>query len=270
MYLNILVFLISIIATSISMPMVYGMLINSNCTSLNYNKEKIPISMGLVFVLIQTIIVFSVSTYTHKNIVINLTYILAMILIGLIGLIDDLVGENDVKGFKGHIRALFKGKLTTGGLKAIIGFIAATLISIIVSESYIDFMVNVILIALFTNIINLFDLRPGRAGKVFVFIAIILLITTRNSEASIILFSAIGIMTIYMKYDLKAKVMMGDIGSNTLGITLGAFCANTQPLNIKIIYLLILVALHLVSEFYSFSKIITKNKLLNYLDRLGR
>ncbi len=37
-----------------------------------------------------------------------MTYLMAFVLMGLVGgLLDDLVGEKDIKGFKGHIKAFF-------------------------------------------------------------------------------------------------------------------------------------------------------------------
>ncbi|KNF07417.1 putative phospho-N-acetylmuramoyl-pentapeptide-transferase [Gottschalkia purinilytica] len=270
MNLDILSFIVGIIITIIITPFLYNMLLSSECTATNYRNEAIPVGMGLVFVLVQTVIIFLISIYKDTNILLVLGYVISMMLMGLIGAIDDLIGEKSVKGFKGHIKSLFKGELTTGGLKAIIGFLSAALISLVISESYVEMIINTFLIALFTNLINLFDLRPGRAGKMFIILGVILLLTAHETSFNFILLSALGIIIGYIRYDLKARAMMGDIGSNALGITLGIFCAITHPLKIKLIYLAILVLLHIISEFYSFSKIIEKNKILKFIDSLGR
>jgi len=126
------------------------------------------------------------------------------------------------------------------------------------------------LISLFTNLINLFDLRPGRASKVFLVLSVLLISTSLIKSYNYLLFSILGIVIAYIPYDLKAKVMMGDTGSNVLGITLGIYCAITHSFTIKLIYLGILIILHIISEFYSFSKIISNNKFLSFLDNLGR
>ncbi|AFS78410.1 putative phospho-N-acetylmuramoyl-pentapeptide-transferase [Gottschalkia acidurici 9a] len=268
--MNLIIFFISIVVTLLSTPYVYNMLLDNDCTALNYREEKIPIGMGLVFILVQCFIISITSIYIKIDRTMILFYIITVMLMGLVGMLDDLIGEKNVKGFKGHIKSLFRGKLTTGGLKAIIGFLSATLFSISISKNYLDMIVNIFLIALFTNLINLFDLRPGRAGKVFAVISITLLITSYIKSYDFIIYSALGIIIVYMRYDLKARAMMGDVGSNALGITLGAFCALTHSLNIKIVYLVILLILHIISEFYSFSKIINKSKILSFLDNLGR
>lgn len=269
--MNIVMFLISIIATLFVSPFIFKMLLENGSVALNYRGETIPVGMGLLFILVQSILMFTITVFMvdiNKSII--LSYIICIILIGLIGLIDDFIGEEDIKGFKGHIKSLFKGRLTTGGLKAVVGLLLAIIFSASLSNGLIEMVVNILLITLFTNIINLFDLRPGRSNKVFLLLSVILIITAYIKDYNFIIYSAIGIIIVYMKYDLKAKSMMGDVGSNALGITLGTFCVLTQTLNIKLIYLTILIVLHIISEFSSFSKIIKNNKFLNYLDNIGR
>ncbi len=269
--IDIVVFLVSIVATFFVAPFILEMLFKSGSVALNYKQENIPVGMGLLFILIQGFLMFAASIYIpniDKNIV--LSYIITIVLIGLIGMIDDFIGETDIKGFKGHIKALFKGKLTTGGLKAIVGLFLAILFSTYSSNSYGEMIVNVFLITLFTNIVNLFDLRPGRASKVFLLLSVLLILTSYIKMYNFIIYSAIAIILVYIRYDLKAKAMMGDIGSNALGMTLGTFCVITHSLNIKIIYLIILIILHIISEVSSFSKIIKNNKFLSYLDNIGR
>ena len=63
---------------------------------------------------------------------------------------------------------------------------------------------------------------------------------------------------------------MGDVGSNVIGITLGIYCALTQTLLAKSIYLLMLILIHILAEKVSITKVIENNKILNYIDNLGR
>ena len=37
---------------------------------------------------------------------------------GLVGIYDDLIGDKEVKGLKGHFISFLKGNPTTGGIKA--------------------------------------------------------------------------------------------------------------------------------------------------------
>ena len=133
-----------------------------------------------------------------------------------------------------------------------------------------DIVVNTLIIALFTNLINLFDLRPGRSIKIFILLSIIMLFTSSIKEYNFIFYSFYGILVIYFPLDLKAKSMTGDVGSNVLGITLGIFCGLTHSLIVKSIYLFILIIIHIIAEKVSFSNIIEKNKVLKFMDDLGR
>ncbi|WIV10981.1 glycosyltransferase [Proteiniborus sp. MB09-C3] len=267
---SIMLFFISGILSFIAIPLIYGLLINNNCKALNYRKEQIPVGMGLVFILTQSFVVFIYVLYKNIKDVFVFSYIISILMIGLIGIIDDIIGEKEVKGFKGHISSLIKLRLTTGGLKLIVGGMASLLVSLTISTNIIDIIINGLIIGLFTNLINLFDLRPGRASKVFILLSIILIFSSRLNEYNYVITSLLGIVLVYLPYDLKAKSMMGDVGSNVLGMTLGAFCAGTQSILIKSLYLVLLIVLHIISECYSLTEIIDNNRLLCYIDKLGR
>lgn len=268
---NFLSYSISLILSIMAMPFFLNMLIDNNCTSENYRNEKIPISLGILFIIVQTVTVSFISLIFKEHLNIGMTYLVAFILIGFIGLFDDLVGETDIKGFKGHILSFFKGKLTTGGLKAGVGFFISLMFSVLVSNNILELLVHTFLIALFINFINLFDLRPGRASKTFIILSLILLLTNdKNRHFDYIIFSFYGILSRYLPVDLKAKAMMGDVGSNSLGLTLGIYCVLNHTLKIKIIYLGILIILQVLAELVSFSDIIEKSNILKFIDNIGR
>jgi UDP-GlcNAc:undecaprenyl-phosphate/decaprenyl-phosphate GlcNAc-1-phosphate transferase len=79
---------------------------------------------------------------------------------------DDLAGSGSRRGFRGHLGALAKGEITTGAVK--LGGIGATgLVSAaLLGGGPADVAVNAGLVAGGANLLNLFDLRPGRALKV--------------------------------------------------------------------------------------------------------
>ena len=269
-YTSILSFVISVVISYIGAPMIWNMLHKSNTFSSNYRNEDIPICMGLLFMFVQSISISIILLLIQDNVKYIISYLFAFTLIGLTGLLDDLIGDKNVKGFKGHIKSFFKGNLTTGGIKAGIGFFVALFIAVIISKNLIEIIVNTLIIALFTNLTNLFDLRPGRSIKVFILISIIMLFTSDIKGYNFLLYSFYGILVIYFPLDLKAKSMMGDVGSNVLGITLGVFCGFTHNLIVKFVYLFLLIFIHIMAEKISFSKIIEDNKVLNFIDNLGR
>ncbi len=269
-YTSLLAFICSMILSYIGAPMIMDMLIKGKVLASNYKNDEIPICMGLLFVFVQFItlsIIMTIDRFNDKNI---MAYLITFIMMGLVGLIDDLIGDKKIKGFKGHIKSFFRGNLTTGGMKAGVGFLVALFASSILTDNLIEIIINVFVIALFTNLINLFDLRPGRSIKVFILLSIIMLFTSIGDNYNFILFSFLGIIFVYLPLDLKAKAMMGDIGSNVMGLTLGVYCALTHDIIIKSIYLFILAIIHILAERLSFSKLIENNKLLKFLDNIGR
>ena len=83
----------------------------------------------------------------------------------------------------------------------------------------------------------------------------------------LILLTAAGI---YLGRDLGELYMLGDTGSNILGITLGYFCTLSFGLAGRLTIVGILLLLNLAAEKISISKVISRSRLLNYLDHLGR
>ena len=144
-----------------------------------------------------------------------------------------------------------------------------TIISVCISKNIIDIIVNTLIIALSTNFMNLFDLRPGRAIKVYLVIIIIILFTLTGYIQILPLLILPNVIA-YFNYDLKAKAMMGDTGSNVLGISIGILMALGYTLNVRIAWLIFLILIHILTEKFSLTKIIEKNKVLNFIDRLGR
>lgn len=271
MYISMLVsFALSLFLSYILIPRFINMLLKAKIVCENYKLEMIPTSVGIVFVFIQVITLGLMEIVLGFNDNFFLVYLLGFIFIGFLGLLDDLIGSKYIKGLRGHIKALFHGEITTGALKAIFGFFISLVTSSILSTSFVDFVINTFVIGLFTNFINLFDLRPGRAAKMFIFLAIILLIANINNKYAYIIWSFFGILIPYINLDLKARAMMGDVGSNTLGYTLGVFAVTSFHITGKLIILILLVIFHILSEKVSFSKVIENNRFLKFLDMIGR
>src|SRR5215468_2351639 len=79
---------------------------------------------------------------------------------------DDLAGDGDRRGFRGHLGALAQGEVTTGAVK--LGGIGGTglVAAAVLGGPRADVAINAGLVAGGANLLNLFDLRPGRAIKV--------------------------------------------------------------------------------------------------------
>lgn len=240
----------------------------------NYKGDMIPQGIGIMFP-IQTLLWSALFLLLlFKNDSANTLFVqFAITTASFIGFIDDMLGARDVLGFKGHFKSLFTGRLTTGALKAIVGLLVSFIISSTLTSNFLETVVNTLTIALFTNFFNLLDLRPGRAIKVYVFSFLIIslgLVIIQKTAAILLFAPLLGIIIGYMPYDLKARCMMGDAGSNVLGISIGVLITSTFGLYVKILVLVFLIGIHVFTEKYSLTDLIKNNRFLNYLDNLGR
>lgn len=191
---------------------------------------------------------------------------------GMVGAYDDLYGTTQAKGLRGHLRALRSGELTSGTIKVLgVGCSAAIAAALIQWARpgcpkpmcrVLDGLVDTALIAAAANLINLFDLRPGRAAKV-----VILLGTGLFGFGAA---SAVGAAAGSLPTDLAARSMLGDCGANALGAAAGTAAAQSLPRRFRLLALGAVVALNLASERVSFTEVIEGTPLLRRLDQLGR
>lgn len=220
------------------------------------------------------------------------------------GMADDVFGTGDDRGFRGHLTALTRGRITTGGLKLLgIGLVAAVHAwrsgpSQAVGQDPAGVIVlwwvaGTLVIALAANLMNLLDLRPGRALKAYVILATVA--TTAfvtqtvdryaelaaqsgmswvDADTAIVLASLVVVLLgpalAIWKYDLGERGMLGDAGSNAMGAIVGYILVRALPLPWLVGVAVLLLGLNLLSERISFSRLIEQVGPLRYLDGLGR
>jgi UDP-GlcNAc:undecaprenyl-phosphate/decaprenyl-phosphate GlcNAc-1-phosphate transferase len=192
----------------------------------------------------------------------------AMVLAGAgaaaFGAYDDLAGSGDRRGFRGHLGALRHGEVTTGAVK--LGGIGATGIvsAALTGGSPADVVINAGLVAGSANLLNLFDLRPGRAIKVAAASGALIGAAGQDGAAA-----PLGAALALLPEDLGERAMLGDAGANALGAVLGASAAGL-PRTGRVIALGAIIAITAASEKVSFTKVIARTPALNWLDMLGR
>lgn len=272
-------FLIPLIAVVIFavvlQPLFHKMLLNSGHVRLNYKKESIPVSMGIAFVMPAIAGYWSLSLVNSAFFQQALLTVMALAIMSFAGFIDDAIGSRDDSGLKGHLVRLVRDQvLTTGAAKALTGGFLGLYLSFLFNGLNYMLIPDSLLIALSINSINLFDLRPGRAIKGFMLFWALALLAALNSLAwtNMLIFSlpVIVALLLYMPRDLSAKCMMGDAGSNPLGVFSGLCVLWFLPYQIRLVFLTAYVVLHLLTERYSLTKIIEKNRILKFFDDLGR
>lgn len=199
---------------------------------------------------------------------------------GAVGLYDDLVGarpEQQAKGLRGHLTALRHGRVTSGVVK-LLGVSAAGLSAVALLDharaagraptprDLAGVVVGAGVVAGSANLLNLLDLRPGRALKV----ALLIGLPLTRGHAGALAAGPVGAAAGALPEDLSARTMLGDCGANALGALLGVALVQRTGVAGRAAALTVIAALTVASERVSFTQVIARTPGLRQLDELGR
>ncbi len=210
---------------------------------------------------------------------------------GALGALDDLTGDASSKGLRGHLGALAHGRLTSGSIK-VAGLALTGLVAVVVVDrrartsacgpgasaahpapggpgGRVATLVGGAVVAASANLVNLLDLRPGRALKATTLAALPLLVRPGRPGTGAAA-AALGAALALLGPDLAEEAMLGDTGANAAGALLGVALVERTRLTGRLAALAALAALTLVSEKVSFTEVIESTPGLRELDALGR
>jgi UDP-GlcNAc:undecaprenyl-phosphate/decaprenyl-phosphate GlcNAc-1-phosphate transferase len=268
----------------------------------------------------------------------------ALFVFGLVGLADDLWGDRSAGGFRGHLRQLVeRGRLTTGVVKLAVGGGAALVLGLWLAGDaappllravlepaapstaslppppdlaprpppdwlgLLNILSSAAVIAFSANTLNLFDLRPLRAVKVFAAGSALLLavgflpsladlcrhlpIQPRGALdqlptsaraflqfphgsgspglTSSLLGPALLALALYAPLEARRRAMLGDTGANALGALLGVAACAVLPTAGLLVLALALAGLNWYAETHSLSTFIRARPLLDRCDGWG-
>jgi hypothetical protein len=183
--------------------------------------------------------------------------------------------RSEPKGLRGHLNALRHGQVTTGVVK-LVGLGIAGLLGAAVLPSrrvgaarVAEVALGAGLIAGSANLVNLLDLRPGRALKVALLAAAALGVSGDPAGRSA-LAGPVGAVVALVPDDLGERVMLGDAGANALGAMLGVAAAARPGLPGRALAFAVVTGLTVASERWSFTTVIESTPVLRAADRLGR
>lgn len=205
---------------------------------------------------------------------------------GLVGAVDDLHPDAARKGLAGHLGALARGDVSVGAVK-VLGLTGCGLLAAAVDQRAAgrrappvgpaqhgsgqavgDVVMRAGVVAGSANLVNLLDLRPGRALKVTLLFGIPLSAAgDRGTEPAAV---AVGAALVLLPMDLRADGMLGDTGANSVGALLGLATTRAARPTARAAVLAGLVGLTLVSERVSFTRVIESTPVLRELDAWGR
>jgi len=244
----------------------------------NYRGVRLPTSGGVLIVLAVLVIeagravLGSLGVGSEPGLTVERSEVLfAVFAFGLLGLVDDLLGDGSARGFRGHVRALFDGEITTGFLKLFGG--AGVAVVLVATPGFATgrrLLVDAVLIALAANLGNLLDRAPGRTIKAAMIAYIPLAILLGDGAVGIAIAPAMGAAFALLPDDLGERLMLGDAGANVIGATLGLGVVLGRGEVTRVTALAVLVVANVAAELVSFSAIIDRVAPLRWLDRLGR
>jgi hypothetical protein len=188
-----------------------------------------------------------------------------------IGGLDDR-SSHEARGVRGHLSSLIRGTPTSGIWKLVAGVAASAAIAAELGGGLVRILAASLVIALSINVTNALDVRPGRAIKwgVLVLVPVSLTLVAKGVGLSVATAAYVGGAAGVARYDLGERAMLGDAGSNPLGLVLGTGLAATLPFPGLLVALAALLALQLAAETVTISRMIESVSPLRWFDRLGR
>ncbi|APE20773.1 hypothetical protein [Streptomyces venezuelae] len=142
----------------------------------------------------------------------------AVLAAGACGAYDDVKGDSR-RGFRAHLTALRDGEVTSGTVK-LFGIGAASLVAgALLKERAVDKVLAGVVIAGTAHLVNLVDVRPGRAGLAVLALGAPGLLRGASAAAPM------GAVTAVLGDDLGERTMLGDTGAHALGAAVGCAIA---------------------------------------------
>jgi UDP-N-acetylmuramyl pentapeptide phosphotransferase/UDP-N-acetylglucosamine-1-phosphate transferase len=267
--------ILALVSAVVLAPALLRALSDGGHTRANYRDRALPFPFGvltLAAALLALIPLELVQRLASTQVLPNELLPIAVYALGVLalGLLDDTLGHERARGWRGHGAATLRGELSTGALKA-----AGSLGLALLAMSYMGlsngrWLLAAAVLVLATNVFNLLDLRPGRATKALVLLAAALAIGSADLHPlwQLGLFAAPALVA--GVYDLRERVMLGDTGANLLGALAGLWLVLTLSGTGQLVALALLAAITLYGELRSISTFVERTPGLRRLDSWGR
>jgi UDP-GlcNAc:undecaprenyl-phosphate/decaprenyl-phosphate GlcNAc-1-phosphate transferase len=244
----------------------------------NYRRARLPTAAGLLIVLAVLFVeagravigAIGIGADPGLDVPRSLT-LFAVVGFGMLGFVDDVLGGDDARGFRGHLGEALRGHLTTGFAKLAGG--GALAVVLVASPGFVTgrrLLTDAVLIALCANLANLLDRAPGRMLKSSLVAYVPLALVLGGGPVGIALAPVMGGAIALLGDDLREHVMLGDTGANVIGGVLGLAVVLGCGDTVRLVTLVVVAALNVASEFVSFSAVIERVAPLRAFDRAGR
>lgn len=243
----------------------------------NWRGQHVPTAVGLVLPVVALAIeavrasLAAVGAGTPGNPLARLLVLVTVCGFALLGALDDVAGSPDERGFRGHVGALARGRVTTGILKLAGGAaVAVAVVGPLEGRAPVRLLADAALVALCANLGNLLDRAPGRVLKVGAVAFVALAAAARHRAdldgVAVVVGASVGLI----RDDLRERLMLGDAGANALGAVVGFGLVLATSPTTRTMAMVGVAALNLAGEVVSFSRVIDAVPPLRALDRAGR
>jgi UDP-GlcNAc:undecaprenyl-phosphate/decaprenyl-phosphate GlcNAc-1-phosphate transferase len=241
----------------------------------NYRNRTLPFPFGIVIVGAALLALaplavlqrLDIPAVLHPETLPAVVYVLG---VALLGLVDDALGDEAARGWRGHAEAARQRRLSTGALKA-----AGSLGLALYAMSNLGLATGRWLLAagvlvLSTNVFNLLDLRPGRAIKAFALLGAGLALGAWSLRPLWAIGVFAGPALVAGAYDMRERAMLGDTGANLIGGLAGLWLVLALSGAGQLVALALLAAITVYGELRSISALVERTRGLRELDSWGR
>ena len=235
----------------------------------NFAGHSIPTSTGIMFVpiiLLTLLLVVGDFVEVGKG---GVAYLVYSLVAGTVGFADDLWGGAGARGFKGHLGALGRGRVTTGIVKVLVLGVGALVVGVVLWGFGLAALVSGVILAGSANLANLLDVRPGRTLK-FLGVCVLVLLLVTPYGAALAVMGVLGGAAALFYFDLKGRIMLGDAGAAIFGVVPGYLVVVDGPDVVWWIALAVILGLTVLAEVSSISRLIEKVGALRWFDDWGR
>lgn len=245
-------------------------------TATNYRGNPVGVWLG---VALTAAVVLVAGTVTLANVSVegsltgwgkDLLWMTAgLVAVFFAGLYDDYRPAR-TRGLARQLRALMAGEVTSGIVKLVVIVLAAALVVWTLGARNARLALGIPVVAASANLWNLLDVAPGRALKYFIPVTLVLAVA--DGRAAFVTIAAAGLAAgaIALPSDLRERAMLGDAGSNILGFIVGIGLVRVLPVPGLAVVLIALLAIHVLAETVTLSRVIETTPPLRWFDRIGR
>ena len=237
----------------------------------NFRGSELPCPLGLLIIVsaVFALVPLALLAGLFDAASLDIAGLFLVLGVALLGLADDAYAA-EPRGWRGHARAVAAGSFSTGLLKAAGTLGLALAWSALTQQGVADFLLATLVIVLATNIFNLLDLRPGRSVKAFALLAILCSVISLDTDPLLELGLWAGPVLVAGFLDLRERGMLGDTGSNVVGVVAGLWLVLTLDTTGMAIAAGVLVVITVYGELRSINSLIEGTPGLRYLDSIGR